>query len=121
MTPAAFAARIRVVRAALLSLAAALFAHAYGAFLFNRYAVGGGLSESALPMPCHFFLRYAALGYALPAATLAIGLWLLRRKGADSPSLEVLLSASYVGSALWTAACVLAWFLPGYIPQVKIP
>jgi hypothetical protein len=120
MTPATLVAGIRVVRAALLSLLAAIFAQAYGAFLFNRYAMGASLSEGALPMPCHFFLRYAALGYVLPAATLAIGLWLLRRKGADSPSLEVLLSASYVGSALWAAACVLAWFLPGYIPHVEI-
>ena len=120
MKPATAAARIRILRAAILALVSALFAHAYGAFTFNRYGFVGGLRESALPLPCHFFLRYAALGYLLPAAALVLGLWVLKRKGADSSLLELVLSSSYVCGALWAAACVLAWFLPGYVPDAVI-
>mgnify|MGYP001765765888 CR=1 FL=1 len=120
MKPATLAGLVRVARAALLSLVAALFAHAYSEFLFNRYSTGANLSEGALPVPCVFFLRYAALGYVVPLLAVALGFWALRRRGADSALLELVVSACYVAAALWSAACVLAWFLPGYIPHVEI-
>ena len=120
MNPATASGSIRVLRATLLALVAALFAQGYSAALSNQYVFAAGIGQGALPTPCHFFLRYALLGYAIPAATLALGFLALRRKGAGSPALELVLSASYVSAALWAAACVLAWFLPGYVPQVEI-